>query len=102
MGIGTPRELKPIAEQVLAWVAKQKELPKLFPSADELRRIELCAKAVLEMAMLHELYEQNPLQSDGSEKEVLVASTRKQDDNSETQEEADYWDDEHYAKYQQT
>lgn len=60
MNNGTPRELKPIAEQVLVWVAgERKQWEGLLPPSYEatLRRIELCAQAVLQMSMLSDLYE---------------------------------------------
>ena len=56
---GTPRAIGPIAEQVLAWVALQRQFPTLELrriTPDELRRIELCAQAAREAAMFHDLY----------------------------------------------
>ena len=56
---GTPRAIGPIAEQVLAWVALQRQVPTLELrriTPDELRRIELCAQAAREAAMFHDLY----------------------------------------------
>jgi len=56
---GTPRNLVPIAEQVLAWVANERA-PRNDPSFpgyvsnDDLRRIELCALATREAAMFHD------------------------------------------------
>jgi hypothetical protein len=49
---GTPAALKLIAEEVLVWV---KEAAPYW-SDDELRRIELCALAVIEWSMFLELY----------------------------------------------
>jgi len=60
---GTPRELRPIADQVLAWVAthRNNEWPgRDAPSDDDLRRIELCALATREAAMFFDLYGGNP------------------------------------------
>jgi hypothetical protein len=51
---GTPPELKIVAENVLAWVANERKAP-LGVSDDDIRRIELCAKAVMEYCMLLEL-----------------------------------------------
>ncbi len=51
MNAGTPRELRPIAEQVLNDL-RFRPLPR-----DVHRRIELCALAVLEWSMFLELYE---------------------------------------------
>jgi hypothetical protein len=58
---GTPEALIPIADQVLAWVAGMKDLARAahVPDdmvMDDLRRIELCALATREAAMLHSLY----------------------------------------------
>ncbi len=64
---GTPRELLPIADQVLAWVARERAkndapLPgdpfhtSVYVSDNELRRIELCALATREAAMFFDLY----------------------------------------------
>ncbi len=54
---GTPRAIGPIAEQVLAWVAWQRaSTSPERASADDLRRIELCAQAAREAAMFHDLY----------------------------------------------
>jgi hypothetical protein len=55
MNGGTARELGPIAEKVLAWVAIQRSQGFGVP-ADQLRRIELCALATREAAMFFELY----------------------------------------------
>jgi len=58
MDAGTPRELLPIANATLAWVNAQRhgmqELRR--PTPDELRRIELCALATRDAAMLYDLY----------------------------------------------
>lgn len=58
--LGTPRELRPIAEQVLAWVAgERKQLGQMVsgtPHEQMLRKIELCALATIEAAMFHDLY----------------------------------------------
>ncbi len=51
MHTGTPRGLKPIAEQVL-YDLRYRPLPR-----DVHRRIELCALAVLEWSMFLELYQ---------------------------------------------
>jgi hypothetical protein len=58
---GTPRAIGPIAEQVLAWVARHRADPYLLQGEesldpDDLRRIELCAQAAREAAMFHDLY----------------------------------------------
>ena len=75
---GTPRELLPIAEEVLVWVSRQKtrlhQHEQVFASAaekgwdvgdadealqprrDTIRRIELCALATREAAMFFDLY----------------------------------------------
>jgi hypothetical protein len=68
---GTPRAILPIADQVLAWVARQRALwadhlentPELVlcaPSLDEIRRIELVALAAREAAMFFDLYGMKP------------------------------------------
>jgi hypothetical protein len=55
---GTPAELKPLAEQVLGWVQRQREHSEYlaFPDPDDLRRIELMALAVREWSMFLQLY----------------------------------------------
>lgn len=57
---GTPRALGPIAREVLARVAfarKYRAEGKNVPLSDEdLRRIELCALATLDISMLASLY----------------------------------------------
>ena len=62
---GTPRELLPIAEEVLAWVARERRhVSSMFDGddigyraqMDHIRRIELCALATREAAMLFDLY----------------------------------------------
>jgi hypothetical protein len=53
---GTPQALRPIAEQVLTWVASERQVDdgwSVIP-ADDLRRIELCALAVIEWSMFHD------------------------------------------------
>lgn len=62
---GTPRELKKIAREVLEWVAMWRQphdkfWDKVGPTKEELRKIELCAQATLNMAMMYEAYGQNP------------------------------------------
>lgn len=52
---GTPRELLPISEEVLALVARQR-IRRFAPSAEDLRRIELCALATREACYFHDLY----------------------------------------------
>jgi hypothetical protein len=73
---GTPRALKPVAEATLAWVAQQREnrtIRKYTPSVptdDELRRIELCALAALDVAAFEILYtptQEVELHADGEE-----------------------------------
>lgn len=60
MTSGTPRAIGPLADQVLAWVAAQRdERTRTLHSVDrvaEIRRIELCALAAREAAMFHDLY----------------------------------------------
>lgn len=55
---GTPRALGPIATATLAWVNAQRhgmqELRR--PTPDELRRIELCARATLDIVHFEALY----------------------------------------------
>jgi hypothetical protein len=53
---GTARELRPIAEQVLAWVVAHRLSGVCGIHADDLRRIELCALATIEAAMFFDLY----------------------------------------------
>lgn len=62
---GTPRELLPITEEVLAWVSKQRRMFQAAKLADtvagrsyekHLRRIELCALATREAALFFDLY----------------------------------------------
>lgn len=55
MGAGTPAALRPITEEVLAWVARQRVAPTLA-TPDDVRRIELCAMATREAAMFFDLY----------------------------------------------
>lgn len=55
MNGGTPRELLPISEKVLAWVAIQRSQGFGVPFG-HLRRIELCALATREAAMFFDLY----------------------------------------------
>lgn len=61
---GTARELRPVAEEVLAWVSRERnwksEWEVLPPSDDDIRRIELCALATREAAMFFDLYGVNP------------------------------------------
>lgn len=60
---GTPSELKHIARQTLQWVAKarlQGSIVGIYVSPTDLRKIELCALATLNMAMLYEVYGENP------------------------------------------
>lgn len=77
---GTPRALKPIAEEVLQWVERERP----FVAPHELRRIELCAKVALNVANFAELYgSRNLEQSDKSEKEALDAAIYRPDDNKE-------------------
>jgi len=107
MDRGTPRELKPIAEQVLAWVADARRKAELWgdgtnfrsPTLDELRRIELCALVAINVANFADLYDlqilELSLETDLSEK---AAEEHKQDDSLEEQEEDFYWDVEHHAK----
>ena len=52
---GTPRELLPVTEEVLALVARQRQRLTLL-SPDDLRRIELCALATREACYFHDLY----------------------------------------------
>ncbi len=94
---GTPRELKPIAEQVLAWVARQRELHNPpepihgYPvrriglvNKDHLRRIELCALVAMNVANFADLYDlQNLEQLLGTDLSEKVDEERKQDDSSE-------------------
>jgi hypothetical protein len=51
---GTPQALRPVAERVLAWVARQRLVGYRYE--DDLRAIELCALATVEAAMFHDLY----------------------------------------------
>jgi hypothetical protein len=64
-GNGTPRELLPVTEQVLAWVAaaRARRADGRCPhaTADDIRRIELCALATREAAFFHDLYGPEPL-----------------------------------------
>lgn len=70
---GTSRAIGPIADEVLAWVARERgmfqrledQFGRYFPEQstagikarlDDLRRIELCALAAREAAMFHDLY----------------------------------------------
>jgi hypothetical protein len=57
---GTPEELLPISEKVLAWVSKQRTRRRAnvwtYITEDDLRRIELMALATREAAMFHALY----------------------------------------------
>lgn len=60
---GTPSELKAIANHTLRWIAKARtegSIVGAYVSPTDLRKIELCALATLNMAMLHEVYGQNP------------------------------------------
>ena len=56
MDDGTPRALQPLAEEVLAWVAKVRHEDVFYSSrhipTDDLRRIELCAQAVINLDRL--------------------------------------------------
>lgn len=72
--MGTPDKLVPIAEQVLAWVAHERNrwrrtyagtsyIPQ--DKLDDLRRIELCALATREAAMFHALYGASPAEPAG-------------------------------------
>ena len=68
--MGTPEELRPIAEQVLAWVARHRVDPYLLQGEetlepDDLRRIELCALAVREWSLFLTLYAPKPEDEDG-------------------------------------
>ena len=55
--MSTPAELVPISEQVLAWVAYQRQHAGFINiGADNLRRIELCSLATREAAFLHSMY----------------------------------------------
>lgn len=93
---GTPRALKPIAEEVLSYVARERELieTKYFQGTslttkllrkgrlDELRRIELCAKVALNVANFTELYGlQNLEQLIEKLNEETADEEHKQDDN---------------------
>jgi hypothetical protein len=51
---GTPRELLPITEQVLAFVARVRKSGGV--DLNDLRRIELCALATREACYFHDLY----------------------------------------------
>ena len=59
---GTPRELGPVAERVLVWVAQERKKNERAHSYayktpdDDIRAIELCALATREAAMFHDLY----------------------------------------------
>ena len=55
---GTPRELLPITEQVLCFVAAERLLRRLHP--DDIRRIELVALATREACMFFDLYGAEP------------------------------------------
>lgn len=62
---GTPEALIPIADSVLAWVAGMRALADSAKAPDpvaidDIRRIELCALATREAAMLHSLYPPPP------------------------------------------
>jgi hypothetical protein len=67
---GTPRALRPIAEAVLALVARSRTPNRHNPENhrwhhialhdDDLRRIELCAQAALDVSMFHDLYGGSP------------------------------------------
>ena len=59
MDDGTPRALQPLAHEVLAWVARERKHPTETgdfgdPAVDpdDLRRIELCAQAVINLDRL--------------------------------------------------
>jgi len=54
MDDGTQRALQPLADEVLQWVSLQRSgSPELRrPTPDELRRIELCALAVINLDRL--------------------------------------------------
>ncbi len=86
MNTGTPRELKPIAEQVLAWVAFQRnhgDLEMLFQE-DALRRIELCALVTMNVASFADLYDLQIRELSLENGEVAkVAEERMLDDNLE-------------------
>jgi hypothetical protein len=51
---GTPRELLPITEKVLAFVARVRKTGGV--DLEDLRRIELCALATREACYFHDLY----------------------------------------------
>jgi hypothetical protein len=52
---GTPRALRPIAEEVILLVARAREgVVDLTP--DDLRRIELCALTALDVSMFRDLF----------------------------------------------
>ena len=59
---GTPRELGPVAERVLVWVAQERKKNERAHSYayktpdDDIRAIELCALATREAAMFFDLY----------------------------------------------
>jgi len=59
---GTPEALRPISEEVLQWVERQRSgLAELRrPTPDELRRIELMALAVGEWSLFLTLYGLSP------------------------------------------
>ena len=51
---GTPRELRPVTERVLAWVATVRQHGGV--DREDVRAIELCALATREAAMFFDLY----------------------------------------------
>lgn len=56
---GTPRALKPIAEAVLAFVARHRDgadMEETMVDSQLLRRIELCALTTLDVANFDTLY----------------------------------------------
>jgi len=65
--LGTPGELRPLAEQVLVWVQRERSWKSpedvLMPSEDDIRRIELMALAVREWSMFLTLYGLNQKES---------------------------------------
>ena len=77
--MSTVEELIPITEQVLAWVAVERARDRV--GDDELRRIELCALATREAAMLQRMYPAPDRPDvDTLEGEILAALPRSVDD----------------------
>lgn len=81
---GTPSELKYLARQTLEWVAKSRgNIVGAYVSPTDLRKIELCALATLNIAMLYEEYGQNLEHTIQTLLDDLVDTEYKQDASTE-------------------